>query len=122
VRVRPPEFETVDVLLDGPVATVLLNRPEQRNAWTLQMSEDMSGALAWCDSSDAVGGVVVTGRGPVFCVGADLSGRDILRPGGEPDREPPAPGQILWPSAVRKPVVAALHGHAIGIGLTFALH
>jgi enoyl-CoA hydratase/carnithine racemase len=55
-------------------------------------------------------------------VGADLSGRDILRPGSEPDREPPAPRQILWPSAVRKPVVAALHGHAIGIGMTFSLH
>ena len=120
--VRPPELETIEILLDGGVATVLLNRPQQRNAWTLQMSEDMSAALAWCDRTDAVGGVVVSGRGPYFCVGADLSGRDILRPGGEPDREPPAPRQILWPSAVRKPVVAALHGHAIGIGMTFSLH
>lgn len=119
---RPPELETIEVLLDGGVATVLLNRPEQRNAWTLQMSEDMSAALAWCDQTDAVGGVVVSGRGPFFCVGADLSGRDILRPGGAPDRAPPASRQIMWPSAVRKPVVAALHGHAVGIGLTFALH
>jgi len=122
MTVRPPGFETVEILFDAGVATVLLNRPRQRNAWTLQMSEDMSGALAWCDRTDAVAGVVVTGRGPVFCVGADLSGHDILRPGGEPERQPPAPDQILWPSAVRKPVVAALHGHAIGIGMTFALH
>jgi enoyl-CoA hydratase/carnithine racemase len=86
------------------------------------MGEDMSAALAWCDRTDAVGGVVVSGNGPYFSVGADLSGRDILRPGGEPDREPPAPRQILWPSAVRKPVVAALHGHAVGIGMTFSLH
>ena len=120
--VRPPEFETIDLLVDGSVATVLLNRPQQRNAWTLQMSEDMSAALAWCDRTDAVGGVVVSGKGPVFSVGADLSGRDILRPGGELDREPPGPAQIIWPSAVRKPVVAALHGHAVGIGMTFSLH
>jgi enoyl-CoA hydratase/carnithine racemase len=120
VTVRPPELETIEILLDGGVATVLLNRPRERNAWTLRMSEDMSAALAWCDRTDAVGGVVVSGNGPHFCVGADLSGRDILHPGGEPDREPPAPRQVLWPSAVRKPVVAALHGHAVGIGMTFS--
>jgi len=40
---------------------VLLNRPEQRNAWTLQTSKDMSAALAWCDRTDAVGGVVAGG-------------------------------------------------------------
>lgn len=66
MTVRPPELETIEILLDGGVATILLNRPRQRNAWTLQMSEDMSAALAWCDRTDAVGGVVVSGNGPYF--------------------------------------------------------
>jgi enoyl-CoA hydratase/carnithine racemase len=118
----PPVLETVAVELVDGVATVLLNRPERRNAWTLQMVVDMGRAMAWCDGCDEVRAVVVGGNGPVFCVGADLSGGDIRRPGGEPDDPLPSIDETMMPSAVRKPVIAALHGHAVGIGVTYTLH
>jgi enoyl-CoA hydratase/carnithine racemase len=118
----PPTLATVAIDLTDGIATILLNRPEQRNAWTLQMLGEMDRAMRWADSCDDVRAVVVSGAGDVFCVGADLSGRDILHPGGEADGALPAPHEAMLPSAVRKPVIAALNGHAVGIGITYALH
>ena len=82
--VRPPELETIEIVLDGGVATVLLNRPQQRNAWTLQMSEDMSAALAGCDRTDAVGGVVVSDTMSATACGHQLRSRSLrLGTGGD---------------------------------------
>ena len=117
-----PAFESVHVELADGVATVLLDRPERDNAWTLQMADETSRAMSWCDTTDEVRAVVVGARGRVFCVGADLSGGDIARPGAEAGDTVPDFGALTFPSAVRKPVIAALHGHAVGVGMTYALH
>jgi enoyl-CoA hydratase/carnithine racemase len=116
----PPTARFVSVELADGVATVLLDRPERDNAWTLQTVQEMSRIMRWCDDTEEVRAVVVGARGRVFCVGADLAGRDILHPGGEVVDADGTPEML--PSQVRKPVIAALHGHAVGIGTTYALH
>ena len=118
-HLRPPALEVVDIALDSGVATILLDRPQVDNAWSIELGEDVSTALRWCDETDDVNIVVLGARGRVFCVGADLSTGQLEKApstGGEA-----GPSQLL-PSQIRKPVVAALHGHAVGVGMTFALH
>jgi enoyl-CoA hydratase/carnithine racemase len=108
--------QTVRLELDAGVAILTLARPEQLNAWNDAMEDEIDAALRRCDGDDAVRCVVVTGAGRAFCAGADLSGgRDRFR-----DRPAESSGRIA-PWDLRKPVVAAVNGHAIGVGLTFAL-
>lgn len=99
----------VDV--SGGVAVLTLNRPAQQNAVTPAMASDLGAALRRCDNDDAIGAVVVTGTPPAFCAGADLS----LQAGEVRGLIDPPPFKI------RKPVIAAVNGHAVGIGLEIAL-
>ncbi|KAF0847861.1 enoyl-CoA hydratase/isomerase family protein [Nocardia caishijiensis] len=93
------------------VAVLTLNRPAQRNAVTVTMAAELGAALRRCDGDDAVRAVVITGTPPAFCAGADLS----ASAGGPSATLDPAPWQV------RKPVIAAVNGHAVGIGLALAL-
>jgi enoyl-CoA hydratase/carnithine racemase len=104
---------------DG-VAQITLHRPEQLNAFSGAMGRELGEAYRICDADDAIRAVVLTGAGRAFCAGADLAaGAETF---GKQDEatfsaagvDPPA-----W--EVRKPVIAALNGHAVGIGLTLAL-
>lgn len=99
----------VDV--SGGVAVLTLNRPAQQNALTPKMAAALGAALRRCDTDDAIGAVVITGTPPAFCAGADLS----LKAGEVNGLIDPAPFKI------RKPVIAAVSGHAVGIGLEIAL-
>ncbi|MEV0298131.1 enoyl-CoA hydratase-related protein [Nocardia sp. NPDC050710] len=93
------------------IAVLTLNRPAQQNAFTPEMAAELSSALHRCDAEDAIRAVVITGTPPAFCAGADLSNRV----GDVSATIDPAP----W--RVRKPVIAAVNGHAVGIGLALAL-
>lgn len=108
---------TVDV--DAGVAVLTLNRPEQLNAYTAEMGALLSRAYADCDADDDVRAIVVTGAGRAFCAGADFSGAasPFDAPGEEFSASPITPAAF----ELRKPVIAAVNGHAIGIGLTIAL-
>jgi enoyl-CoA hydratase/carnithine racemase len=102
------------------VALLTLNRPERRNAYTGPMGELLNAAYRRCDDDDAVRAIVLTGAGDAFCAGADFAA----------PASPFAPTAASFtasptdPAAfeLRTPVIAAVNGHAIGIGLTIALH
>ncbi len=106
--------------LEDGVALVTLDRPEKRNAFSGQMARELAALYTRCDQDDAVRAVVVTGAPPAFCAGADLSGGgDTFRAPDEATFSAAAVAVPAW--RVRKPVIAAVNGHAIGVGLTLTL-
>jgi enoyl-CoA hydratase/carnithine racemase len=112
-----------DVLLDvdAGVAVLTLNRAEHLNAYTADMGAQLSRAYRDCDEDDDVRAIVVTGAGRAFCAGADFSAS--TSPFDAPSDDAAFSASPIDPAAfeLRKPVIAALNGHAIGIGLTIAL-
>ena len=101
------------------MATITLNRPRQRNAIGDGMREELADAYRACDRDDAVRVIVLTGTPPAFCAGADLGGgeRHVRRTGARLH----AAGIDVPAWSLSKPVIAAVNGHAIGLGLTLAL-
>jgi enoyl-CoA hydratase/carnithine racemase len=112
-----------DVLVDveAGVALLTLNRPEHLNAYTADMGALLSRAYRDCDEDDDVRAIVVTGAGRAFCAGADFSAS--ASPFDAPADDTAFSASPIDPAAfeLRKPVIAAVNGHAIGIGLTIAL-
>ncbi len=117
---------------DG-IATITLNRPERMNAFTTEMRDDLIDAFNKTDADDAVRAVIITGAGKAFCAGADLSEGgntfnydelanerrmsakvgDVYRDGG---------GMVtLRIFKSLKPVIGAINGAAVGIGMTMQL-
>jgi enoyl-CoA hydratase/carnithine racemase len=111
---------TVLVEVSHGVAIVTLHRPEVRNAFGAGMGNELSEAFERCDSDDAVRVVVLTGTPPAFCAGADLSaGGDTFTPRDPASFSAAALSKPPW--QVRKLVIAAVNGHAIGVGFTLTL-
>jgi enoyl-CoA hydratase/carnithine racemase len=107
-------YEAVRYDVDDGVATITLNRPEQLNSWTAQLGAELGDAMAEADEDDDIRVVVVTGAGRAFCAGADLSGGEFG--GGKAPKL-----RVRWPYEVRKPVIAAINGHAVGVGITYPM-
>ncbi|SPJ23914.1 enoyl-CoA hydratase-related protein [Palleronia abyssalis] len=111
---------------DG-VALIRFNRPDQLNAARMETHAELIRALDMADADDAVRAVVVTGEGRAFCAGTDLaSGGFDLPEGGDPatgEGVPPDVGgvTVLRLYDMRKPVIGAMNGAAVGFGLTFTL-
>jgi enoyl-CoA hydratase/carnithine racemase len=102
------------------VATVTLHRPEVRNAFGAGMGEALADAYRRCDEDDAIRAVVLTGTPPAFCAGADMtSGGDTFAKRDDSTFSAAAVPMPAW--RVRKPVIAAVNGHAIGVGFTITL-
>jgi enoyl-CoA hydratase/carnithine racemase len=111
----------VTVEVKAGVAVLTLNRPEHLNAYTADMGRLLGQAYLECDGDDDVRAIVVTGAGRAFCAGADFSGPAM--PFDSPQDDGTFSASPINPAAfeLRKPVIAAVNGHAIGIGLTIAL-
>ena len=115
---------------DG-IMTITLNRPERLNAFTMQMARDWFTVLDDADGDDSVRAVIVTGAGRGFCAGADLSsGGATFDPvhasdeaGGKSAEEPRDVGGMVTLRIYRclKPVIAAVNGPAVGVGVTSIL-
>jgi len=108
-RRRTVRYETAD-----GVATITLDRPEQLNRWTPLMAVDLTAALDRAETDDDVGAIVLTGSGRAFCAGLDLAEAPSFDAA-----ERPEPTTLPW--HLSKPVIAAVNGHAIGVGATLAL-
>ena len=123
------DYEQIQYAVADGVATITLNRPEQLNAFTARMMREVIDAFDCTDGDDDVRAVIVTGAGRGFCAGADLSGggdtfdsdaqgakrekSGVPRDGG---------GQVtmrIFESL--KPVIAAINGPAVGVGITMTL-
>jgi 2-(1,2-epoxy-1,2-dihydrophenyl)acetyl-CoA isomerase len=121
-------YDTVNVLRKGGAAKVELNRPETMNAWNRQFGVDLLAAIESVAGDDDVRAVMITGSGRGFSSGADLKEmgtNDDVTPEGRPnvrktltERYHPI---ITTIRTMPKPVVAAVNGPAVGIGLSLAL-
>lgn len=111
-------------LRDG-VATITLNRPERLNALTPRMREEILDALDRAIADNAVRAIVFTGSGRAFCAGPDMGGEAGVFGSPKESRgrvTVDASGQIaLRIFASTKPVIAAINGHAIGVGIGLTL-
>jgi 2-(1,2-epoxy-1,2-dihydrophenyl)acetyl-CoA isomerase len=108
---------------DGAVATITLNRPEARNALTVEMKEGLLGALRECGSDLAVRAVIMTGAGRAFCAGQDLREHaGLIESGGEPTDTVRLHYNpiIMAITDMPKPVIAAVPGVAAGAGAGLA--
>jgi enoyl-CoA hydratase/carnithine racemase len=121
-------YEQILYSVEDRVLTLTLNRPERLNAFTGQMCRELLDAFDRADADDAVRAVVVTGAGKAFCAGADLGGGSrtfdsSARGGREPIEEHRDGGGLLTLRIYdgKKPVIAAINGAAVGIGLTMTL-
>ena len=130
-----------DISLDisEHIATITLNRPEALNSFTDVMEAELLEAFDECDSNDDVRAVILTGAGRVFCAGMDLSDSDAtfdswrtsnLAPEGTqyavegeelPFRRDGGGRVVLRMYALNKPIIAAINGHAVGVGITMTL-
>lgn len=117
---EPYEVLLVDV--DDGVAIVTLNRPEQLNAFTARMGLELGHALVTLDADESVRAIVLTGAGRGFCAGAALDPGNSTFTGarGEPELPGP-PMSSLSPWTMATPILAAVNGAAVGLGLTYAM-
>ena len=128
-----PALETLLYNVEDGIATVTLNRPEKMNSFTAQMRDDLVAVFDETDADDAVRVVIVTGAGRAFCAGADLSSggktfdyaaqgataRDRYRV-GDVYRDGGGIATLRMFKSL-KPVIGAINGAAVGIGMTMQL-
>jgi enoyl-CoA hydratase/carnithine racemase len=133
-------YNTLDYRVEGRILTLTLNRPDQLNAFTVEMANELVAAFNRASDDDSVGAIVVTGAGRAFCAGMDLSvGGNVF---GLDETQQPTIGDMhdrLDDPAIhagvrdtggrvtlaiydcKKPVIGAINGAAVGIGATMTL-
>lgn len=112
-------YESIRVEHDGPVTTVVLARPERRNAVDGPMAAELAAAFAAFDADPGAAAAVLYGEGGHFCAGADLKSIGTERS----NRVAPEGDGPMGPSRMKlsKPVVAAVEGYAVAGGLELAV-
>ena len=126
-------YETLLYEVEDGVATVTLNRPDRLNAFNRQMARELLALFDEIDADDEVRAVIMTGAGRGFCAGADLeAGGDTFDASARVQRDPDAgaPEQVnrdggglvsLRIFSLTKPIIAAINGPAVGVGITMTL-
>lgn len=123
------DFTEITYEVDGPAAVITLDRPDHLNAFTWTMMDELIAAFDRADDDDDVRAVIVTGAGRAFCAGADLSlgaetfdaaARGVSR---DRDRAPRDGGGrvVLRIFESTKPVIGAINGPAVGVGISMTL-
>lgn len=137
IRLTMPPQETLYTVADR-VATITLNRPDKLNAWTAVMEQEVRAAISEAERDENVRVIVLTGAGRGFCAGADMS---LLSTVAEKGLDEARRAQALQPAsgnvagarkdfqkkysyfpAVTKPVIAAINGPVVGLGLVIVLY
>lgn len=117
--------DLVQMSIDGQVATLTMNRPEKKNAFTDPMLTQLVERLQYCRDTESVRVIVLTGAGDAFCSGGDIGDmREVLERGalGHKDNMANTVHPVLKAFAdIDKPLIAAVNGVAAGAGLDFAL-
>ncbi|MFC9550621.1 crotonase/enoyl-CoA hydratase family protein, partial [Rhodococcus sp. NPDC056960] len=125
-------MEHIELDVADGIATITLNRPDQLNAFTTTMENELIAAYDRFDADDAVRAIVVTGAGRAFCAGADLSAgadtfgqwQDEQGQGEDESADARRDGGgrvVLRMFESRKPIIAAINGPAVGVGITMTL-
>jgi enoyl-CoA hydratase/carnithine racemase len=122
-------YQTILTERRDEVLLITLHRPDKLNAWTPHMAEELSDAIEGANRDPGIGAVVLTGAGRAFCAGADMADTFAVRVrGGDPgantaEGQGGMPAGLDWVQLCRrsKPLVAAINGAAIGIGVTMVL-
>lgn len=123
------DYEQITVAQDGAIRVITLNRPERLNAWTPRMAEEQGHAITAANDDPSTGAILMTGAGRGFCAGADMEDTFQTRIGGQDPGHDTAGGQggmpkgLDWVTLLResKPIVVAVNGAAVGIGVTMCL-
>ena len=124
----PSTYEHIKLEIADGIATIWMNRPDKMNAFTELMRYEIIDALDHTDADDDVRAVIFTGRGRAFCAGADLSsgegtfsrgGSDIMGRNGVPRDGGGTVSLRIYES--KKPVIGAINGAAVGVGVTMTL-
>ena len=120
-------YKSILMEQDGAIAIVTLNRPDKLNAYTTEMGDEVTHAIRRLRDDAATRVVILTGAGRAFCAGVDLEHLKAHREGqnasdgprlGEEDFLRKLPLEMLeYP----KPIIAAINGHAVGVGMTMAM-
>ena len=122
------QFSQIQLSVSENIATITLNRPEKLNAFTNKMLHEIIAAFDLTDDDDDVRAVIVTGAGRAFCAGADLSsggetfsrgGSDVQGVSGVPRDGGGLVSLRIFNS--KKPVIGAINGPAVGVGVTMTL-
>ena len=123
------EYTQITVTRRDQVVLITLDRPERLNAWTPRMAEEQAHAITAANDDPSIGAIVMTGAGRGFCAGADMDATFKSRIDGvDPGNDTAGgrggmPAGLDWVALVRssKPIVCAINGAAVGIGVTMCL-
>ena len=123
------DYTQISVAREGVVSIITLDRPEKLNAWTPRMAEEQVHAIQAANDDPTIGAIVMTGAGRGFCAGADMEATFRTRiEGSDPGNDTAGgvggmPAGLDWVSFLRasKPIVCAVNGAAVGIGVTMCL-
>ena len=119
------KFETLLYEVADQVCTVTFNRPEKMNTWNATVAAELSEALQQANADAGVRAIILTGAGRAFCAGADLErGGDTFANRQSRRDEPENVGRNIrnvFPNEIDKPVIAAINGPAVGVGMTYPM-